>query len=96
MKEDIPQSVETEHTKCFIKSIKIISFLHNRIWLEFNPHGDPVETLGPQLDDHLGLPSKIIEWSNKFSSFLHLSCTTCDKNVVDPARQTLKFSRNMP
>ena len=88
MKEEIARSAET--------SIKTLSFHHNRIWLTFMPHGDPVEALGPQLDDHIGLPFKIIEWSKKFLIFIHSYCTTCDKNVVKLARKTLKFSGNMP
>ena len=96
MKEDIPRSVETEHTECFIKSIKILSFLHGRIWLYFSPHGDPVEALGPQLDDHLVVPLKIIEWSKQTSILLHPSCTNCDKKIVKPAMQTLELSGNMP
>ena len=96
MKEEIPQSTEIEHTKCFINSIKILSFLHNIFWLDFNPHGDPVEALGPQLDGHIIIPFKIIEWSNKLSSFIHSSCATYDKNVVKPSMQTLEISGNMP
>ena len=87
-----------KHLECFIQPVEILGFLHSKVGLILSSHGYSVETFRPQLDQHFGLPLKIVEWIEKIGVILLylLLHTKWQRTLEQPAMQTLKFSGGDP